>query len=729
MADDSLLAEALDAFDIYVVGETPQGERILSRDGRTPVDDTVVFLESAPDKEMTVTAAEQQMTGIIWMMEPEVAVMTAAANGQQPTPPAPAEPVPARDKPLLMSDLIEQSDFTIMAETRSRQAHETPAVSPSEQTPEINMPASNDMTETPEAEQAAADMGDTPETPAVDSAEFGQMLDEAERRLDQIEGLVASMVMDDVRDETFDQTPGGEQVLPEPKMGSLITVAYQFGDIADFVARTAAMGVAEVTPDMQTRLEALVDRLDKLESTITEMMDEAIEDEELEEEEDEDEAPESEQTVIDETVPDDGAKTAAFFVNRRGVRVWHDPTTGKFAPAGFVSPKLLARLWRGDSKAGMELDDAVRTARRDAPDLDLDGVAAKVLGPRPSDALKGLHWDSGRRRIGTMWKGTRPVSRPGLMRVARRSGDGDQSVDMVQAERSDGLVFPNGNPKKIDWPGDLPACDICGKPAPFDLPTSGSGRWANLCPDHGPEFGAQTSIGFERVKPGMGDPSPSERMDAATREMLTAAGLTEEDMDLFDGDLIDMDFVQADNSMTEDANTPPEMPAPPPPMTVKPRVQTRRKKYRQQDGFEVSGTDAKGRKIRMFFEDESQAREVARQIKAGETFTERSPYTGRDYPQPGPDARGEQSIDMVQADNSMAEDLQLSTVSLGTSTALNYLRTRFPNLGRPGWNTTGRPDREVVADLVAEAFSDKGLDVGFLDDAVAEVLRVLAQYG
>jgi hypothetical protein len=83
----------------------------------------------------------------------------------------------------------------------------------------------------------------------------------------------------------------------------------------------------------------------------------------------------------------------------------------------------------------------------------------------------------------------------------------------------------------------------------------------------------------------------------------------------------------------------------------------------------------------------------------------------------------------LSATDGMAEDLRLSTVSLGTSTALNYLRTRFPNLGRPGWNTTGRPDREVVAELVAEAFSDKGLDVGFLDDAVAEVMRVLAQSG
>jgi hypothetical protein len=509
---------------------------------------------------------------------------------------------------------------------------------------------------------------------------------------------------------------------------------------------------------------------------------------------------------------------------------------------------------------------------------------------------------------------------------------------MVQAERSDGLVFPNGNPKKIDWPADLPACDICGKPAPFDVPTAGSGRWANLCPDHAPEFGAQTGIGFERVKPGMGDRSPSERMDAATREMLTAAGLTEEDMDLFDGDLIDMDFVQADNPDGSMQSGPtiqvvlPEAAAlfydgpnygGDATLQAKLDAAPRRRRGRG-EAIVVNLTEAELNDLERSFRTESSGRNVdseflgsrsrildqigdyqndfermksggvARfQIRpgadlsgknmSGTMIAARANLTGANLSGAnferatltkaklrnanltganlnramlwqadlrGADLRGadltgatldeviyddttvwpegftppEQSIDMVQADNpmaenadtfdlamnfnrygreevaerlgvdpdnvsrptslgdlqemmgddvsaaearafvdrlterglmewindrdgglmwadenqymtelsatdGMAEDLRLSTVSLGTSTALNYLRTRFPNLGRPGWNTTGRPDREVVAELVAEAFSDKGLDVGFLDDAVAEVMRVLAQSG
>lgn len=814
MAADPLLTEALNAFDVFVVGELDDGRRLLSRDGRTPADDTVVFLEGDPDTEMSVVDAERQFAGILWMMEPEIATQVAA------TAPAPPQ---GRNK-VRWSEIAAQTDWSILAE-RAADTDATPTEppetateeAPATEAPAVEMPAPDaanpDETAVPPAEQAAAETAETDatggDTASATPEEFGQMLSEAERRVDQLEGLVATMVLDEVGDETFDQMSGSEEVLPEAKQGSVIQIAYQFGDLSQFLGRVAAVGNTEITPDMEARLQTLVDRLEKLEATITEMMDAEVEDEELEDEE-KDEAPESEQTVIDETVPaETDAKTAAFFTNARGVRVWHDPSTGKFAPAGFISPKVLMKLWKGDAAAGIELDSAVRKARSANPGMDMDSVVAKVLGPVPTESMKRAHWDAGRRRVGRMWPATRgrnvrragdgeqydgmrtvdavradrepvrpmdgdmarealrqmgamnvaavsggryqldgegrlelPVSNgyfvrvsltPGddytVERVFRRSGveypkgrkeriyfdelgeevyrassfrsygygdqadpqidavripasnrpvvpadrngwrnadlrgvdlrredlsgydmsgadlDGAQlsraelvetnlskailgntemyaanlykanlsgagltntqlmdadlrganltgadfyNVDLqgadlrgadltgakfertdlsramtddttrglegqqIDAIRSDGATFPNGAPKKIDWPSELPGCDICGAPAAFDVPTSGNGRWANLCALHVGEFGGNTSIGFERVKPGMADPSPAERMDPDLRRQMLDAGLTDEDMDLFDG--MDIDLVEADRVAADEAD-------------------------------------------------------------------------------------------------------------------------------------------------------------------------------
>jgi hypothetical protein len=156
------------------------------------------------------------------------------------------------------------------------------------------------------------------------------------------------------------------------------------------------------------------------------------------------ELPESESTTIDESdddEPEDGkAKTAAFFTNARGVRVWHDPSTGKFAPTGFVSPRVLAKLWRGDSKAGMEVDSMIRRLRGDEPGIDVDMAVARVLGPKPDDATDRLHWMAGERRVRQMWPATKPSSGrsidalrvPGADRARRFMRDMERSMELAR---------------------------------------------------------------------------------------------------------------------------------------------------------------------------------------------------------------------------------------------------------------------------------------------------------
>lgn len=481
MADDPILTTALDAFDIYLVGETADGRKIMSRDGRTPIDDTVVFMEGAPDEEMTVVDAEMKVGPIVWFMEPEVAPMAAVAAattvpyesdfailgrakqeaaqaGQAPTAPA------APETPMVEMPAAETPEAPMTPEMPVEQAA-------AEDAPDMTEPSPEDM-DAAQAEAEATDATGAPDgevTAPADFEQLGQMLEEAEKRVDQLEGLVATMVLGTVTDETF-ETSKPEQVVEEAKVGSVIQIAYEFGDVSGFLARVAAVGDTDLNPDMEDRLNKLIDRLDKLEQTIGDMMEAEMEDEQMVEE---DTVPESEQTVIDETAPkpsedtapkaptapdDKGAKTAGFFQNRRGIRVWHDPSTGKFAPAGFVSPRVLARLWRGDSKAGAELDSLVRKARKDNPTLDLDGIIGRVLGPRPSDPTQKLHYDAGARRVNRFWAATKPKS----------YGFDPWEIDAIPSPRevSFAMTTPNQPGERFVPPGDLSAlrgADLSGR--------------------------------------------------------------------------------------------------------------------------------------------------------------------------------------------------------------------------------------------------------------------------
>ncbi|MFZ4431585.1 MAG: zeta toxin family protein [Microthrixaceae bacterium] len=97
-------------------------------------------------------------------------------------------------------------------------------------------------------------------------------------------------------------------------------------------------------------------------------------------------------------------KLAAFFRDRKGRRNWHDPTTGKFAPAGFISMDLLRKLWSGDSKAATEFDKKVRDYRMKNRFVKEPGEAFRALiGIEPNDPQQRLYWKSGERRLQSLW--------------------------------------------------------------------------------------------------------------------------------------------------------------------------------------------------------------------------------------------------------------------------------------------------------------------------------------
>ena len=379
MAEDDLLNAALDAFTTFIVGMVDEtGQVILSRDGRVPDDETVVFLPEAPDTEMTLAEAEGMLGSVTWLLEPE------PYNDGMGMPEVPDATMPDRMMPEMQMPKfgeVEDDDLDMAPE----------------------------MPDEPFDPMMAA-VGDPSEE--AQAAEQQAAVEEAERRIGQLEGMVAEMMLGDVEDEVFDTSSPDVLVLTD-KQPRFASVGHDFMHITSLLARIAAIGDPEPGTDLADRLTAVVERLDKLEQTITELIEKKVDDESMPDDEAEDEAegnlPKVEAgTVVDETKP----RTAAYYTNARGVRVWHDPSTGKFAPAGFVSMRLLKKLWAGDGKSNVELSDAVAKYRASNPGSNLDDVVSKVLGPRPVDATQALYWDAGRRQIGRNWT---KVRRPRLV--------------------------------------------------------------------------------------------------------------------------------------------------------------------------------------------------------------------------------------------------------------------------------------------------------------------------
>ena len=71
MNHDMVDPDMLDAFDVFKVGIRFDGLPVLSRDGRMPIDETVVWMVDAPGEETTVGELSK-LTDFEWVAEPQV---------------------------------------------------------------------------------------------------------------------------------------------------------------------------------------------------------------------------------------------------------------------------------------------------------------------------------------------------------------------------------------------------------------------------------------------------------------------------------------------------------------------------------------------------------------------------------------------------------------------------------------------------------------------------------
>jgi hypothetical protein len=390
MAEPDMLDTVISAFDLFVVGSVEDsGALILSRDGRTPVDETVVFLATDPEAEMTLTEAESKLGGVTWLIEPE------------PYDGNPAGPWAEGDQADGMVDVAAMAD---------------------EWTPMMAAVAD------PSAEALAA--------------EQQAAVQDVEKRVGQLEGMVAEIMLASVADEAFGASATDVVVVERP-MPRFAALGVELAGLGRTVARLAAADET-MGEDLDKRLSKVLERLDKLESTIAELMDDKVADDEMGDEGDESD---ESGTLVDETLPP--AKTAAFFTNTRGVRVWHDPNSGKFAPAGFVSLDVLRRLFNGSPEARTEITEALRKARKIDPKLTLADAPIRVLGPRPSDRESGLHWDAAKRSLFSSWRRSTPDADK-YVRKTFGIGPDESSRQSVRADRMSVRSMPDGARPEID---------------------------------------------------------------------------------------------------------------------------------------------------------------------------------------------------------------------------------------------------------------------------------------
>ncbi|MFZ4431586.1 MAG: hypothetical protein ACOYOQ_00165 [Microthrixaceae bacterium] len=254
MSDYGVLDEALAAFTVYKVGESADGTEFQSYDSLTPVDDTVVFPADDPTDEMTVVEAEAKYGTIYWLMEPEAlgTAVTAAAGGAPDLPP-----------------VIDPADAGFA----------TPV------DPAAPDAAPQDAALPPQGDLPPADL--PPEPNEADRAEQEAVLEDAETRVAQLEGMVTELMLRTVTDDVFLADHGADSIVEQnrPKVAALLsTIVSGFGDVTPIAVRLAAMASQSTTDDITERLDQLIERLQKLEETVTELMDKNVEDDEMPEE-------------------------------------------------------------------------------------------------------------------------------------------------------------------------------------------------------------------------------------------------------------------------------------------------------------------------------------------------------------------------------------------------------------------------------------------------------------
>lgn len=212
-------AAMLREFDVYRTGVRFDGTPVLSRDNEPATDATVVWTTDDPGNEMTVLDLED-LTDVSWLAEPEPWV-----------------------PPKGMSE---------------------PEAAPKMPEPE------------PEAMVAAVE----PDAEAPSEAEVHEMtevVEDAERRVGELEAVIAQSMLASVQDHLFDDEPGAAIAASAAAAPVMVT---HIGHLRPLMARLAALP-AELPPDLATRVETLVDRLDALEKQIATMMLDQVEDMEM----------------------------------------------------------------------------------------------------------------------------------------------------------------------------------------------------------------------------------------------------------------------------------------------------------------------------------------------------------------------------------------------------------------------------------------------------------------
>lgn len=264
-----MLDRAVGAMPIYRVGLRFDGTPALSYAGGTPEMDTEVWFADDPDTKMTAFEASDS-TDVSWFATPT-----------EWTEPKVAAVAPPEEREGY-------EDLGLGAPPVERDADLMPV---EEAPPVAEAPVEEQVDELSEAE--------------LD--EMSEAVELAEQRVGELEALVASVILAQVKDDIF---VDDEAVVASTPLAvtaaQRVGVAEGFAVVGEFLAVTAALAAAGGLPeDLATRLDAVTERLDALEDSVGKLMLDDVTDEELPE------APEGASTFVDETLdPDEDASAA-----------------------------------------------------------------------------------------------------------------------------------------------------------------------------------------------------------------------------------------------------------------------------------------------------------------------------------------------------------------------------------------------------------------------------------
>lgn len=238
MNQDMVDPDMLDAFDVFKVGIRFDGLPVLSRDGRMPIDETVVWMVDAPGEETTVGELSK-LTDFEWVAEPQVWVPPKSMQAA--------------------TDMVVDPALDVVVDVAVDPAVDT-AVDPLAGMPMPGTPAFDQV-------QDAVQLND------VEQIEIVQAIESAEDRIGQLEGLIAQSLLSTVTDHMFD----GETAV----VASAAFVA-SIGDSNsdEIFARLAALP-KDLPVDLMTRVDDVIERLTAIEEQVSKMMLDDVSDEEL----------------------------------------------------------------------------------------------------------------------------------------------------------------------------------------------------------------------------------------------------------------------------------------------------------------------------------------------------------------------------------------------------------------------------------------------------------------